>query len=125
MKKQQSKSTPHILKAFYWSMKGIQSAFKHEIAFKQEIFFIVILLPFGLWYGRTATEKAILSSVLFIVLITELINSAIETAIDRISEEQHPLSGRAKEMGSAAVFFALFNAIIVWMIIIFDIFLSS
>ena len=123
MKKQQSNSTPHIFRAFYWSIKGIQSAFKHEIAFRQEIFCIAFLLPLGLWCGRTATEKAILSSVLLIVLITELINSAIETAIDRISEEHHPLSGRAKEIGSAAVLIALFNAIIVWMIIIFDIFL--
>ena len=125
MKKQQSKSTPHILKAFYWSMKGIQSAFKHEIAFRQEIFCIVFLLPVGLWFGRTATEKAILSSVLLIVLITELLNSAIETTIDRISVEHHPLSGRAKEIGSAAVFIALLNAIIVWMIMLFDIFFSD
>lgn len=123
MKKQQSTSTPHIVKAFHWSMQGIRAAFKNETAFQQEIYCFAVLLPLGLWLGRTATEKAILSSVLFIVLITELFNSAIETVIDRISEKQHPLSGRAKDMGSAAVLLALGNAIIVWMIILTDMFL--
>ena len=121
MKKPQFKSTPHIFKAFYWSMKGIHAAFKHEVSFRQESFCFMILVPLGLLIGRTAVEKTFLTSVLLIVLITELVNSAIEITLDRISEENHPLTGRAKDMGSAAVFFALDNAIAVWIIILYDI----
>lgn len=124
MNKQFPESTPHIIKAFIWSMQGIQSAFKQETAFRQEIFCMVFLLPLGLWVGRTAGEKAILAGVLFIVLITELLNSAVENVVNRVGVEYHPLSGRAKDMGSAAVFISLVNAVVVWVIILYDVYLG-
>ena len=121
MKKAGSNSSTHIFKAFYWSAKGLHAAFKHEIAFRQEFFCFVLLFPLGLYLGRTTIEQILLSSSLLIVLIIELLNSSIEASVDRISEAPHPLSGRAKDMGSAAVFIALLNVLTVWGIILFDI----
>jgi len=77
------------------------------------------MTPLGMWLGRTGTEKALLVGSLFIILIVELLNSGLEAAVDRISEEQHQLSGRAKDMGSAAVFLSLVNAFVVWLLVLF------
>ncbi len=110
----------HIFKALKWSTQGLLSALKNELAFRQEFCCFVVLFPLGLYLGRTGTEKILLSGALLLVLLTELLNSAIESAVDRISEEHHPLSGRAKDMGSAAVFISLINVLIVWGILLFD-----
>ena len=107
-----------IVKATGYSWKGLKSAFKHEEAFRQELALCLFLLPLSLWLGQTNVERVILISCLFIVLIVELINSAIEAIVDRIGSEHHRLSGRAKDIGSAAVFLSLLNVTIVWSLII-------
>jgi len=121
MKKNDTSSTLHIFKALKWSLKGLQSALKNDLAFRQELICLAVLFPLGIYLGRTASEKTLLVTALLLVLLTELLNSAIESVVDRISEEQHPLSGRAKDLGSAAVFIALLNVVVVWGIILFDI----
>ena len=104
--------------AMGYSWKGLKAAFKHEAAFRQELAGFVILFPLGLWLGKTGMEKAMLVSVLFIILIVELINSAIEAVVDRFGGEHHELSGRAKDIGSAAVTLALVLAGIVWTLVL-------
>jgi diacylglycerol kinase (ATP) len=103
-----------ILRATQFSAQGITAAWKNEAAFRQELLLVVILLPAAVWLGQTALQRAVLILSLFIVLIVELLNSAIEAAIDRHGEEQHELSGRAKDMGSAAVFGSLLLVVVVW-----------
>ncbi len=103
-----------ILRATKFSAQGISAAWKHEAAFRQELLLVVMLLPAAVWLGQTALERAVLIGSLFIVMIVELINSAIEAAIDRHGDEQHELSGRAKDMGSAAVFGSLLLVVVVW-----------
>jgi diacylglycerol kinase (ATP) len=108
----------HVIKAFGFSMAGFRAAWAYEEAFRIEMLLFILLTPLGLWLGETAVERALLVGCLFIVLITELLNSAVETTIDRVSEEQHKLSGRAKDIGSAAVFVALMNVVVVWGLIL-------
>ena len=103
-----------ILRATQFSVQGIAAAWKNEAAFRQELLLVLVLLPAAFWLGQTALERAVLIVSLFIVLIVELINSAIEAAIDRHGDEQHELSGRAKDMGSAAVFISLLLVVVVW-----------
>ena len=95
-------------------MQGFSHAIKYESAFRQELALTIILLPVALWLGQSIVERALLIAVLFMVLIVELLNSAIEAAIDRHGEEQHELSGRAKDLGSAAVFVSLVIVVLVW-----------
>lgn len=103
-----------IIKAAGYSFAGLRAAFKNEAAFRQELALVIILIPVGYWLGENSTEKVILIAALLLVLIIELINSAIESTIDRISTEHHELSGRAKDIASAAVFLSLINVAIVW-----------
>ncbi len=105
--------------AFGWSMAGLAAAFKHEKAFQQELGLCLILVPLALWLGKTGPDKALLAGSLFLVLITEILNSAIEAVVDRFGGEHHTLSGRAKDMGSAAVFLALANVVLVWVLVLF------
>lgn len=113
-----------ILRATQFSAQGIAAAWKNEAAFRQELLLVIVLLPAALWLGQTALERAVLIVTLLIVLIVELINSAIEAAIDRHGEEQHELSGRAKDMGSAAVFGSLLLVVVVWGLIAAERFLE-
>jgi diacylglycerol kinase (ATP) len=106
-----------IIHAFGYSMKGITAALRHESAFRQEALLFVIMVPAAFWLGRTIIEYAILIGCLFVVLIAELLNSAIEAIVDKVSHEHNELAGRAKDMGSAAVFFALANVIVIWALI--------
>lgn len=106
-------------KAFGWSMAGLAATLKHEKAFQQEVGLCLILIPLALWLGETGAEKALLLGSLMLVLIIEILNSAIEAVVDRFGGEHHLLSGRAKDMGSAAVFLALSNAAICWLLVIF------
>jgi diacylglycerol kinase (ATP) len=103
-----------IIKAFGYSMKGLRAAWRHESAFRQETVLAVLLLPAAFCLGSDPLRIALLVGPLFIVVIVELVNSAIEAAVDRIGEEAHKLSGRAKDLGSAAVFLALALVVIVW-----------
>ena len=103
-----------VLRATKFSAQGLSAAWKNEAAFRQELLLVVVLLPVGLWLGQTALERAVLIGCLLLVLVVELINSAIEAAIDRHGDEHHELSGRAKDMGSAAVFISLVLVAVVW-----------
>ncbi len=114
-----------IIRATRFSALGLSAAWKNEAAFRQELLLIVVMLPAALWLGQTAFERAVLIGCLFIVLIVELINSAIEAAIDRHGDEQHELSGRAKDMGSAAVFMSLLLVAVVWGLIAAERFLDA
>ncbi|RWX51533.1 diacylglycerol kinase (ATP) [Candidatus Electrothrix marina] len=107
-----------ILKAYSCSMQGLKAALRYEAAFSEELLLIAVLLPIGLWAGDNGTERAVLTGCLFLILITELLNSAIEAVVDRIGPEHHELSGRAKDLGSAAVFLALLNGAVVWLLIL-------
>lgn len=107
----------HLVNAFFYSLAGLGFALS-ETAFRQELVLFALLAPVGIWLGQTPAEKALLVGSLLLVLAVELINSAIEAAIDRLSSEPHPLSGRAKDMGSAAVFIAIINVIVVWLVIV-------
>ena len=109
----------HIVNALIWSMAGIKAAWKHELAFRSQVVVIAIMLPIGFWLGRTAVEWALLLGSCMLVLITELLNSALEAIVDRIGPEYHELSGRAKDLGSAAAFFSMTTAAIIWGLIVY------
>jgi len=103
-----------ILKATECSRKGFVAAWRFEAAFRQEAVLAMLLLPLSFWLADSAQHWALLVSVLLLVLIVELLNSAIETLTDRVSLERHELSGRAKDLGSAAVTLSLTVVAIVW-----------
>lgn len=103
-----------IINATRFSAQGFAQAWKHESAFRQELVLVIIMTPAAIWLGGTVVERALLIGVLLLVLIVELFNSAIEAAIDRHGDEHHELSGRAKDMGSAAVFVSLVIVLLVW-----------
>jgi len=109
-----------LLKATRYSYQGLCAAFKHEAAFRQELLLVCLLTPLGLWLGNDGTERALLIGSLVLILIVELLNSSIEAIVDRVGNEANELSGRAKDIGSAAVFVSLLNAAIVWSLIIFS-----
>lgn len=96
-----------ILHAGRYSLNGLTSAYRHENAFLQETWLALVLLPLAFWLGRDWTEVALLAGSVVLVMIVELLNSAVEAVVDRISFEKHELSGRAKDYGSAAVLLAL------------------
>jgi diacylglycerol kinase (ATP) len=103
-----------IIDATRYSQQGLLAAWRHESAFRQECTLALLLLPFAWLLGTTLAERLLLMIVLALVLITELLNSAIEAVVDRIGDEPHPLAGRAKDMGSAAVFISLVFVVAVW-----------
>jgi len=107
----------HIGKAAIWSAAGLKTAWKNELAFRVEAMIIIIMIPLGIWLGRSAPERALLIASCLMILIIELLNSAIEAVVDRIGTEHHELSGRAKDMGSAAAFLAMLTAGIIWALI--------
>ena len=109
-----------IINASGYSMLGIIAGLKYESAFRQEALLAIILLPLAIWVGQTAVEYILLIGSLLLVLIIELLNSAVEAVVDRVSGEMHELSGRAKDMGSAAVLFSLFYVALIWGLIIFQ-----
>jgi diacylglycerol kinase (ATP) len=114
-----------ILRATKFSAQGLAQAWRHEAAFRQELVLVLLLAPVAVWLGQTALERAVLIGCCLIVLIVELINSAIEAAIDRHGSEHHELSGRAKDMGSAAVFVSLVLVAVVWGLIAAERFFGS
>ena len=116
-KPQNNRGVRRLINAARWSMKGFRATFKNEEAFRQELLLLLILAPLGYWLGHTGVERALLIGSLFLVLIVELLNTAVETVVDRIGPEQHKLSGRAKEQGSAAVFVAVVLVPITWALV--------
>ena len=107
-----------IRRAFLNTLAGLADAWRHESSFRQEVALAAILIPIACWAPVTVGERALLVAVVLLVIVVELLNSSVETAIDRISFEQHPLSKRAKDIGSAAVFVALVLGVVVWAIIL-------
>jgi len=109
-----------LLSATRNSLVGLAEAARHENAFRQELILAAIFLPLAFWVGDTVLERALLVAVVLLVLIVELLNSAVEATVDRISFENHHLARRAKDVGSAAVMLALLNAAVVWLLILAD-----
>lgn len=103
-----------ILKAARWSMQGLQAAWMHESSFRLEVYLFVVLAPTGWWLGQTPVERVLLIGSMLLVLSVELLNSAVEAVIERYGPEFHELAGRAKDMGSAAVFVVMMNVLLVW-----------
>lgn len=104
----------HLVHSTRYSWKGLQAAFKNETAFRQEVVIAAIMLPFAWWIADTTISWLLLVGSLFLVLIVELLNSAVENVVDRIGTEHHELSGRAKDIGSAAVMLSLMMAGLTW-----------
>ncbi|MFY8060608.1 MAG: diacylglycerol kinase [Arenimonas sp.] len=107
-----------IWQAFQWSMKGLRVAWQVESSFRLEVYLCIVLVPLGLYLGQTGVERFLLVSVLLLVLIVEVLNSAIEAVVDRWGPEHHDLAGRAKDMGSAAVFLSDVNVVVCWFLIL-------
>jgi diacylglycerol kinase (ATP) len=114
----------HIHNAVIYSMAGFKAAWTNEMAFRTEALVIAIMLPIGIWMGKTAVEWALLIGACMLVLITELLNSAVENVVDRISSERHILSKQAKDLGSAAAAVSMLTAVIVWGLIAYHRFLG-
>jgi diacylglycerol kinase (ATP) len=117
MANQSSTGWRRLWNATGYSIAGLKAAWRNEAAFRQELVVVFILLPTALWLGETFTQRALLIFSLLVVLMVELLNSAIETVVDRIGPEPNELSGRAKDMGSAAVMISLFAAGVVWLLV--------
>jgi diacylglycerol kinase (ATP) len=100
------------------SLRGIAGAFRSEAAFRQELALAVIVIPLGLWLGRTGVERALLVAPMLVILVVELVNSAIEATVDRIGLERHVLAGLAKDIGSAAVFVSFVLLGTVWLLVL-------
>ena len=107
-----------ILNAFGFSMAGFRDCFRHEEAFRQEVFVLLLLVPAGLWLGNGPVERALLVGSLLVVPIVELLNSAVEANVDRVGLERHELSRRAKDIASAAVFLSIVLAVLVWALVL-------
>ena len=107
-----------IIKATIWSMQGLRAAWLHESSFRLEIYLLAVLAPLALWLGDTGVERALMLGSCLLVPLVELLNSALEAVIDRFGNEHHELVGRAKDMGSAAVFVAMLNVGVVWALIL-------
>lgn len=107
-----------IYKALIWSLKGLRAGWTFEASFRLEVYLLCVFAPIGLWLGRGAIEKAILVGSLILVLSAELLNSAVEAVVDKVSPEFHELAGRAKDMGSASVFLLMLNVMLCWGLIL-------
>lgn len=103
-----------------FSMQGFASAWRHESAFRQEAVLTLIAVPFGLWLGETGLERALLVASAVLIPIVELLNTGIENLVDRVGAEPNDLSGRAKDVGSAAVLLSILLAVAVWTLVLTD-----
>lgn len=114
------KSKPLLARPFIAlrvAAQGLAAAWRHEVPFRMEVVAFALLLPLAFFIGKTAVERALLIGSLLLVLIVELLNSALEATLDRVSLEDHPLIGRAKDIASAAVGLSLVNAGVIWLFI--------
>jgi len=107
-----------IFKAAKWSWQGLRAAWLHESSFRLEVYLLVVLAPVAWWLGGNAIERVLLIGSCLLVLSAELLNSAVEAVIERYGPEFHELAGRAKDMGSAAVFVLMMNVLLVWGLIL-------
>jgi diacylglycerol kinase (ATP) len=107
-----------VFRALGASLRGIRGAFREEAAFRTELALAVPVVAVGLWLGRDGVERALLVGPMFIILVVELANSAIEATVDRIGYEHHELSGLAKDLGSAAVFCAFLLLGVTWLLVL-------
>lgn len=103
-----------IVNAAFFSLAGLRAAWREESAFRQETVLCAILIPTGVWLGQTAVERALLIGSCLLVLVVELLNSAVEAVVDRVGDEPHRLSGQAKDLGSAAVLLSLMLTLVIW-----------
>lgn len=118
MPSQEPRGPRQIYKALLWSCKGLSAAWRFESSFRLEVYLCLVLVPLGFWLGRGINEKAILVGSLLLVLSVELVNSAIEAIVDKVSPEFHELAGRAKDLGSAAVFVLMLNVMVCWGLVV-------
>ena len=107
-----------LVRALGASLRGLRGAFRDEAAFRQELAFGVIVIPLALWLGRTGVERAVLIAPMLLILVVELVNSAIEATVDRIGFERHALAGLAKDIGSAAVLMSFVLLGVVWLLVL-------
>lgn len=114
MANQPNKGLRRLVNAFGYSLAGFRACYQNEEAFRQEVAASLVIIPLALWLGETGLEKALLIFSWLLVPLVELLNSALEAIVDRVGSEHHDLSGRAKDIGSAAVFSALLIAALVW-----------
>jgi diacylglycerol kinase (ATP) len=108
-----------LINALRYSLDGFAAAYRHEDAFRQETLLAVVLIPLALFLPATAIGKALMIGSVILVLIVELLNSAVEAVVDRVSLERHHLAKRAKDIGSAAVLLALINVVATWGLVLF------
>lgn len=109
-----------IGKAALYSLAGIRAAWRNEAAFRQELMLCLVMVPAAFWIGDDAIERFLLIGTCLFVLVVELLNSAVEAVVDRIGADRHELSGRAKDMASAAVFISLCITVLCWGLIIYE-----
>jgi len=114
----------HIKNAVIYSWAGLKAAWDNEMAFRTEVIVIALIMPIGIWIGETAVQWALLIGSSMLVLITELLNSAVENVVDRIGREHHLLSKQAKDLGSAAAGVSMLTAVVVWGLIAYERFLN-
>lgn len=107
-----------VWNAFFYSLAGLKAAYRHEDAFRQEVWLAAVLIPLAFYLGNAPIERALMIGSVLLVLIVELINSAIEATVDRISLKDHVLAKRAKDIGSASVFVSLVNVVVIWALIL-------
>ncbi|MGJ8686775.1 MAG: diacylglycerol kinase [Spongiibacteraceae bacterium] len=119
MNKPSRRGLAHIVDAYNYSIMGVRAAWRNETAFRQQTAIATVLIPSAFWLGETASQRILLLLPIALVFIVEFINSAIESIVDRIGTELHPLSGQAKDLGSAAVMVAMLFCLASWLIIAF------
>lgn len=118
MANQNAKGFKRLVNACFFSIAGFKATWQHEEAFRQEVMLFLVSTPLAIWLGETAMEKVLLIGSVVLVLLVELLNSAVEAVVDRVGFEHHELSGRAKDIGSAAVMLSLIWAGITWALIL-------
>src|ERR1700694_2589511 len=109
-----------LLRAFGYSFQGFMHAWREEAAFRQEVCLSILVMPLGLFLGRSGIERALLVSPMLLILVVEILNSAVEAVVDRLGSERHPLAGMAKAMGSAGVMLSFVLLGTVWLLILSD-----
>jgi diacylglycerol kinase (ATP) len=114
MAKPQNTGFKRIVNATFFSCAGLRAAWRNEAAFRQECALAIVLTPAAFWVGDTAVERSLLIGTCWLVLIVELLNSAVEAVVDRVGTDHHKLSGQAKDLGSAGVFVSLALTALVW-----------
>jgi diacylglycerol kinase (ATP) len=107
-----------VINAARYSLEGLAAAARHEDAFRQELILAAVMVPLGLWLGADGVERALLVGSVLMVLVVELLNSAVEATVDRVSLEDHQLAKRAKDIGSAAVMMSLLTVGVVWLLVL-------